>query len=925
MRGNGVPSAGGQLTRNYQFGNIEVIRAESCLAQKWGEPHQRYVMKNYTVDQIRTMFLEFFKSKDHRVLPSASLIPHGDPTLLLTVAGMVPFKRHFLGLEKPVHPRVATSQKCIRTGDIDNVGKTDRHGTFFEMLGNFSFGDYFKKEIIPWSWEFVVGHLNLPPEKLWVSIYLDDDEAFDIWHNDVGVPAERIVRLGKEDNFWETGSGPCGPCSEIHIDRGIEHGCGDPDCKPGCDCDRFFEFWNLVFIQFHQDGDTYTPLEKKSIDTGMGLERVAALLQGKTSIFEVDNLLPVLEVVGKLADVAYGSDAKADVSLRVVGDHVRAVTFLVADGVLPSNEGRGYVLRRLIRRAIRHGRLLGITDPFLNKVVTCVIEQMKSAYPELVDREEYIYRVLGLEEQRFGETLEQGMRLLRELVQDAKQAKLTEIAGKDVFQLYDTFGFPIDLTREILAEDGLTVDEAGFKEAMEAQRERARKSRTAHGYLDSSLAVYKELAGAVTTEFVGYEQSEVTTQVVGLIVDGEEVDKANSGDKVAIILERTPFYAEGGGQVADEGAIETETGRVRITDVRKPVQGLISHLGVVEEGFVAVGSGARASITLDHRQETARHHTATHLLHRALKDTLGDHVNQAGSYVGPKRLRFDFTHFQAVTAEEIRNIEDQVNREILKNSPVVPTITDLESAKKQGAMALFGEKYEDEVRMVQVGESSLELCGGTHVRSTGEIGLFRVLSEGSVAAGVRRIEAVVGREALNHVRTHDMILEELQSKLQVPADELPEQVERLIETNRKLEKEMSSVKKQNVLGALDSLVEGAEEIGGSYLVVAEVDAEEAEDLRTLGDRIRDRLDPVVILLGAKTQDKVLLLSMVSKSLTQSGLHAGNAVKQAAQICGGGGGGRPDMAQAGGRLPEKLSEALEKSKDFFRSQLEGINR
>ncbi|MCK9525138.1 MAG: alanine--tRNA ligase [Limnochordia bacterium] len=883
-------------------------------------------MKNdtITVDQIRTMFLDFFRSKDHRILPSASLVPHGDPTLLLTVAGMVPFKRYFLGLEKPVHSRLATSQKCIRTGDIDNVGKTDRHGTFFEMLGNFSFGDYFKEEIIPWSWEFVVDHLQLPPDKLWISVYFDDDEAFEIWNKDVGVPAERIVRLGKEDNFWETGSGPCGPCSEIHIDRGREFGCDDPNCMPGCDCDRFFEFWNLVFIQFQQDGDTYTPLEKKSIDTGMGLERVAALLQGKTSIFEVDNLKPVIDGVGTLADVVYGSNTAADVSLRVVADHVRAVTFLIADGVLPSNEGRGYVLRRLLRRAVRHGRLLGITDPFLNKVVIWVIEQMKGAYPELVEREEYIYKVVGLEEQRFGETLEQGMRLLQELVRKAKKAGLTEIVGKDAFQLYDTFGFPIDLTREILAEDGLTVDEAGFGSAMEAQRVRARKSRAAQGYLDSNLAVYKELAGAVTTEFVGYDESEVTTQVVGIIMDGHGVDKADQGHEVAVILEKTPFYAEGGGQVADEGVIETEAGRVRITDVRRPVQGLISHIGIVEEGYIAQGSGARALIAADHRRETARHHTATHLLHRALKDLLGDHVNQAGSYVAPGRLRFDFTHFQQVTDGEIRQIEDQVNREILKNSPVVPTITDLESAKEQGAMALFGEKYEQEVRMVRVGQHSLELCGGTHVSSTGEIGLFKILSEGSVAAGVRRIEAVVGAEAMAHIRTQDLILSELQAKLQVATEELPEQVEKLLESNRRLEKDMANMKKENVLGSLDSLVAGADKVGDAFVVVAEVNAEQAEDLRSLGDRIRDRLNPVAILLAARSEGKVLLLSMVSKSLVEQGLHAGNAVKNAAQICGGGGGGRPDMAQAGGRLPAKLPEALEKSRECFISQLEGIN-
>ncbi len=878
-----------------------------------------------TVNQIRTMFLDFFQSKDHRILPSASLIPHGDPTLLLTVAGMVPFKRHFLGLEKPVHPRIATSQKCIRTGDIDNVGKTDRHGTFFEMLGNFSFGDYFKKEIIPWSWEFVVEHLHLPPEKLWVSIYLDDDEAFDIWHNHVGVPADRIVRLGKKDNFWETGSGPCGPCSEIHIDRGRELGCDDPNCRPGCDCDRYFEFWNLVFIQFHQEGDTYTPLGKKSIDTGMGLERVAALLQGKTSIFEVDNLRPVVDGVANLASVAYGDDPNHDVSLRVVADHVRAITFLVGDGVLPSNEGRGYVVRRLLRRAIRHGRLLGIGGPFLNQVVAWVVEQMQDAYPELLERADYITKVIGLEEQRFNETLEQGMRLLHDLAQKARKAGTTEIEGKDVFLLYDTFGFPIDLTREILIDDGFTVDEEGFKKAMKAQRERARQARTAHGYLDRGLEAYKELAGSVTTEFIGYEQYSTVTQIVGLIVDGHGVDKAEQGQQVAVILEKTPFYAEGGGQVADEGLIETETGRVRISDVRRPVKGLISHLGVVEEGYLGIGSSARAVIAGNHRLETARHHTATHLLHRALKDVLGDHVNQAGSYVGPRRLRFDFTHFQAVSGTELRRIEDQVNGEILRNSPVIPTVTDLENAKKRGAIALFGEKYEDEVRMIQVGEESLELCGGTHVSSTGEIGLFKILSEGSVAAGVRRIEAVVGGELLTHVRAQELILGELQGKLQVPADDLPEQVERLLEMNRKLEKDISSFKTESVLGSLDALIAGAEKIGDAFVVVAEVQAEQAEELRSLGDRIRDRLEPVAILLGSKVEDKVLLLSMVSKSLAQKGVHAGNAVKQAAQICGGGGGGRPDMAQAGGRLPEKLTEALDKSKEFFRAQLEGINR
>lgn len=882
-------------------------------------------MKNFTVDQIRTMYLEFFEGKGHRILPSASLIPHGDPTLLLTVAGMVPFKRYFLGLEKPISSRISTSQKCIRTGDIESVGKTDRHGTFFEMLGNFSFGDYFKKEVIPWAWEFVVEHLQLPPDRLWVSVYLDDDEAFEIWNKVVGLPAERIVRLGKKDNFWETGSGPCGPCSEIYIDRGPEFGCGSPDCRPGCDCERYLEFWNLVFIQFHQEGDQYIPLQAKSIDTGMGLERVAALLQGKTSIFEIDNIRPILDAVSNLAGVAYGSNQETDMSLRVITDHMRAVTFLVADGVLPSNEGRGYVLRRLLRRAIRHARLLHIEGPFAAQMVDKVVEQMKGAYPELVERQEYVKNVVRLEEERFSATLEQGLRRLQELVEDARNSGANIIAGEDAFQLYDTFGFPLDLTREILAQDGLTINEEGFTRAMEAQRERARKSRTAHGYLDSTLDAYKELAGAVSTEFVGYECGETQAKILGIIVDGHSVDSAQEGAEVAVVLDRTPFYAEGGGQVGDEGLIETDTGLVRVKDVRKPVEGLVSHFGVVERGYIAVASAAKAVIAAEERHSTARHHTATHLLHKALKDVVGDHVNQAGSYVGPKRLRFDFTHFQALTAEELQRVEAEVNQQILRNLPVVPTITDLDSAKAQGAVALFGEKYGDRVRMIRVGDYSLELCGGTHVQATGEIGLFKIISEGSVAAGVRRIEAVAGLEALAFINGQIQILQELQAKLQSKPEQLPEQVERLLEANRALEKELADLKRKSLLGSLDTLLAGAETLGAASLVVAEVDAADAEEMRDLGDRIRDRLNPAAILLGSRSGEKVLLLSMVSKTLVDSGIHAGEIVKKAAQICGGGGGGRPDMAQAGGRLPEKLPEALEEGRKHLRGLLEGIGR
>ncbi len=879
-------------------------------------------MEKFSVDHIRTLFLDFFRAKDHRILPSASLIPHGDPTLLLTVAGMVPFKRYFLGLEKPVHSRIATSQKCIRTGDIENVGRTDRHGTFFEMLGNFSFGDYFKEEIIPWSWEFVLEHLKLPEDKLWVTIYLDDDESFDIWHNKVGVPAERIVRLGKEDNFWETGSGPCGPCSEIHIDRGVEFGCGRPDCKPGCDCDRYLEFWNLVFIQFHQDGDKYTPLKQTGVDTGMGLERVAALLQGKTSIFEIDNIHPIVGKAARIAKISYHQSEQQDVSLRVVADHLRAVAFLIADGVLPTNEGRGYVLRRLIRRAIRHGRLLGINEPFANRIVAQVLEQMGGAYPELLERQDYIFRIVSLEEERFNATLEQGMHLLEELTKKARQAGLDAISGQDAFQLYDTFGFPLDLTREILADEGLAVREEDFQQAMEAQRARARKSRAGQGYLDSSLEAYTDFAEAVTVEFVGYGQDEAKVQLLGIIVEGESVDQAEQGTKAAFILNRTPFYAEGGGQVADTGVIESSTGRVRISDVRRPVEGLISHFGVVEEGIITAGSSVRAAITKSRRLQTARNHTATHLLHNALRDILGTHVNQAGSYVGPERLRFDFTHFEALEADELQRIETEVNGRILSNEPVTAALTDFEEAKAQGAIALFGERYGDEVRMVQVGERSLELCGGTHVAFTGEIGPFIIVSEGSVAAGVRRIEAVVGLAALDYLKARDGVLVQLQDLLQTQVGELPHQVESLLEENKELEKEMALLKQKNALAALEGLVSNAEKIGSNSLVVAEVEAEDGETLRLLGDRLRDRLDPVAIILGARAEGKVLLLSMISKSLVGHGLHAGRLIKDVAQICGGGGGGRPDMAQAGGRLPEKLPEALARGEAVLREQMEG---
>ena len=844
--------------------------------------------------------------------------------MLLTVAGMVPFKHYFLGLEKPESTRVATCQRCIRTADIENVGMTDRHATFFEMLGNFSFGDYFKAEAIPWAWEFVTKHLEFPEERLWVSVYHEDDEAFDIWHKVVGIPAERIVRLGKEDNFWETGHGPCGPCSEIYLDRGPEYGCGDPNCKPGCDCERFLEFWNLVFVQFHQEGDTYTPLEKRSIDTGMGLERVAALLQGKNSIFDIDNMRPIVEGISKIEGRAYGSDAKMDASLRVISDHLRAVAFLVMDGVLPSNEGRGYVLRRLIRRAIRHGRLLGIERAFLHEGLDLVADQMAKPYPELRDRLDYIKRVVGLEEERFSATLDQGMHLLQELVDDAARRGSKVVSGKSAFQLYDTFGFPLELTKEILAEKGLTVDEEEFKASMEAQRQRARAARGEQGYLDSSLEVFNDIAGTINVRFTGYHVTADEGRIVALIKDNAVVEQVEAGDKATVVLDVTPFYAESGGQVADKGWITAPTGKLRVEDVRMPVEGLIVHTGVVTEGVLQVNAEVSTAVDEADRLHTARHHTATHLLHKALKELLGEHVNQAGSYVGPDRLRFDFTHFEGVDQEVLRQVEDRVNKAILANYPVEVSVKSMEEAKAEGAIALFGEKYGSKVRVIRVGDYSLELCGGTHVRSTGEIGMFRILSEGSVAAGVRRIEAVAGEKALAHARSQEDLLREMGKMLGTAnLEELPQHVSRLTEHVKDLEKQIQALKGQAIAAMAEELVGKAEDIAGVAVLVEEVSSVSAEELRELGDRLRDKLGNAAVVLGTRTGDKVLFLAMITKSLAGKGLHAGKVVQQAAKICGGGGGGRPDMAQAGGRMPEKLPEALNEAKQVLVSQIEGM--
>ncbi|NLY29367.1 MAG: alanine--tRNA ligase [Firmicutes bacterium] len=877
-----------------------------------------------SVSELREMFLQFFEGKGHRRLPSASLIPHGDPTLLLTGAGMVPFKPYFLGKEKPPSKRITTCQRCLRTADIDNVGKTDRHGTFFEMLGNFSFGDYFKREAIHWAWEFTTKHLELPVDRLWVTIYLDDDEAFQIWNEEIGVPKDRIVRLGREDNFWEIGVGPCGPCSELHLDRGPEYGCGSPDCKPGCDCERYLEFWNLVFIQYHQDeAGNLVPLEQTGIDTGMGLDRAAAILQGVNSIFETDALRSVMDAVANLVEADDEPEA-VEVALRVIADHTRSVTFLVSDGVLPSNEGRGYVLRRLLRRAVRYGRLLGIRDIFLPEIAQAVMDTMGDAYPELIQRRDYILEVIRKEEERFQATLDQGLRMLKDLMENLEAQNQNRLSGDDAFRLYDTYGFPLELTKEILAEEGMEVDEAEFAQRMEEQRQRARAARGQTGYLGSEDdSVYVELAKQYTSQFVGYDQLEVETIIEALLVDGQLADEAEMGQEIELVLAKTPFYAEGGGQVADTGTVTGGKGALEITGVESPVEGLIIHKGRVTSGLVQAGDTVMATVYQRNRDGAACHHTATHLLHKALKEVLGEHVNQAGSLVEPDRLRFDFTHLSALTREELDRVEKLVNDRIRENLEVTVEEMSLDEARADGAIALFDEKYEDRVRVISVGDYSRELCGGTHVRRTGDLGIFKIISEGAVAAGVRRIEALTGKAAVKHIAAQEAVLHQAAEKLQTTTAELPERIDKLLQENRELARELERLKAKLAAAQSDELLQQAEEIAGLKVLSAKVEGLDAAGLRTLGDRLREKLGSGVILLGSAFEDKALFLAMVTPDIVKQGIKAGDIVKVAAQAAGGGGGGRPDMAQAGGREPAKIDAALELAVESIKKQLAAV--
>lgn len=879
-------------------------------------------MKYLGVNEIREAFLKFFESKDHLRLPSFSLVPHNDNSLLLINSGMAPMKAYFTGQEIPPSKRVTTCQKCIRTGDIDNVGKTARHGTFFEMLGDFSFGDYFKNEIVPWSWEFVTKVLEIPEDRLYVTIYEEDDETGQIWHDVVGLPWDRIVKLGKEDNFWEHGTGPCGPCTEIYYDRGPEYGCDSPTCGVGCDCDRYMEFWNLVLTQFNAEEDgTYTELSQKNVDTGMGLERMATIMQGVDSIFDVDTVKSIRDAVCAKANVEYGKDHKTDVSVRVITDHIRSVTMMTADGVLPSNEGRGYVLRRLLRRAARHGKLLGIQGEFLAELSKSVIACSGEAYPELVEKQDYIFKILSIEENSFYKTIDNGMEILKADMEEMKAAGEKVMSGEKSFRLYDTYGFPVDLTKEILAEEGMEIDEDAFAAEMKAQKERARSARAKSNYMGAADTVYNELPVELETAFAGYDTFDVANaKVVALVANDAVAEHAQAGDSVAVFLDRTPFYAESGGQVGDHGVIKTETGAVKVTNCVKVVGGKIAHLGEVTEGVVQVGEMACASIDVEHRMASSRNHSATHLLHKALRTVLGTHVEQAGSYVSADRLRFDFTHFAAMTADEIKEVERLVNDAIFASYDVHTDEMSIDEARNMGAMALFGEKYGDVVRVVDMGGYSIELCGGAHLKNTAQVGSFKILSENGVAAGVRRIEAVTGKEALKHYQAQEDEIKEVCRLVKSTPDKLLARLEQLLAEQKETAKELEKLKAKMAGGAADEMLSGKVEIGGVAVLAAEVKDMDGNALRTMGDQLKQKLGSGVVVLASGKDGKVNLMAMATDDVVKKGVHAGNIIKAAAAVCGGGGGGRPNMAQAGGKDASKIADALEKAKEVVAEQL-----
>lgn len=878
-------------------------------------------MKAYGVNELRRMFLDFFESKGHLKMKSFSLVPHNDNSLLLINSGMAPLKPYFTGQEIPPRRRVTTCQKCIRTGDIENVGKTARHGTFFEMLGNFSFGDYFKNEAIEWSWEFLTEVVGLDPDRLYPSIYEEDEEAFEIWNKKMGIPAERIFRFGKADNFWEHGSGPCGPCSEIYYDRGEKYGCGSPDCTVGCECDRYMEIWNNVFTQFDNDGHGhYSELEQKNIDTGMGLERLASVVQDVDSIFDVDTLKALRDHICRLADTEYGKDAQADISIRVITDHTRSVTFMISDGIMPSNEGRGYVLRRLLRRACRHGRLLGIEGSFIPELAQTVIEGSKDGYPELEEKKDFILKVIAKEEDQFNKTIDQGLGILAEMTAKMEAEQTTTLSGADAFKLYDTYGFPIDLTKEILEEKGMQVDEEGFHASMEVQRKTARAARGETNYMGADVTVYESIDPSITSTFVGYENLAWKSPITVLTSDTEIVEALSDGQRGTVFAEETPFYATSGGQEADTGIIRTAEGEFKVEDTVKLLGGKIGHVGVVIKGMIKTGDQAELCVDAEKRALSARNHSATHLLQKALRTVLGTHVEQAGSSVNEERLRFDFSHFSAMTAEELQKVEEIVNEQIVAGLPVKVENMPIEEARKTGAQALFGEKYGDVVRVVNMGDYSIEFCGGTHVKNTNEIMAFKILSESGVAAGVRRIEALTSKGLIRYYDNLEKKLNEAAKVLKATPDNLAEKIAHLTAENKALHSEVESLKSKLAQDAMGDVMNQVQEIKGVKLLAAAVDGVDMNGLRDLGDQLKEKLGDGVVVLASGNDGKVSLMVTATDAAMKQGAHAGNLIKAIAGLVGGGGGGRPNMAQAGGKNPAGIQEALKKAAEVLEGQL-----
>ena len=878
-------------------------------------------MQKYGVNELRRMFLEFFESKEHLAMKSFSLVPHNDKSLLLINSGMAPLKPYFTGQEIPPKKRVTTCQKCIRTGDIENVGKTARHGTFFEMLGNFSFGDYFKKEAIAWTWEFLTEVVGLDPDRLYPSVYEDDDEAWDIWNKDIGIPEERIFRFGKEDNFWEHGSGPCGPCSEVYYDRGEKYGCGKPGCTVGCDCDRYMEIWNNVFTQFDNDGHNhYTELEQKNIDTGMGLERLACIVQDVEYMFDIDTLHALREHVCRLAGVEYGKDYDTDVSIRVITDHIRSVTFMVSDGIMPSNSGRGYVLRRLLRRACRHGRLLGIQGEFLVTLATTVIEGSKDGYPELEEKKDFIFKVITKEEEQFNKTIDQGLSILAGMEAEMEKKGEKVLSGEEAFRLYDTYGFPVDLTKEILEEKGMQIDEEGFQAAAKAQRDTSKGTFGEHSYSGTDATVYDEIDPSVTSRFVGYETLTHESKITVVTTEKEIVEALSDGERGTIFVEETPFYATSGGQEADNGVITTAEGEFRVEDTVKAAGGKIGHVGCVVSGMIKTGDTAVLKVDEEKRALSARNHSATHLLQAALRIVLGSHVEQAGSSVNENRLRFDFTHFSALTEEEIKKVETIVNENIAKCLPVKAENMPIEEARKTGAAALFGEKYGDIVRVVSMGDVSKEFCGGTHVENTGVITAFKIISETGVSAGVRRIEALTSKGLLQYYDELEQEMKDTSRLVKASAGRLTEKITHLLSENKALHSEVESLKSKLAKDAMGDVMNQVTEVKGVKLLAVKVEGIDMNGLRDLGDQMKEKLGEGVVVIASAGEGKVNLMATATQGAMEKGAHAGNLIKEVASLVGGGGGGRPNMAQAGGKNPAGIEDALAKAKEVLENQI-----